>query len=582
MTDRSDRLFPRLGKTPSLGVMLDWPGDPYQDGILKGIFESAKVIGAQVLCFVGGPISGPVAPNSRNQIYDLIGTQNVGGVTIVTSPLMHNVGRVGVESFCRKCLEGIPYSSIGVQLQGVPSVVVSNTSGIEHVMTHLVRDHNRRRIAFVRGPLANDEAEVRYQAYVKTLSKFELEFDARFVSVGDFTEPSGKQAVRQFSQIPGFHLEDLDAIVASNDNMAMGVGAALDELGILVPNKIALTGFDDIEEAKLTASPLTTVRQPLEKVGRQAARDMFSWMQVGTVPKDVEIETELVVRRSCGCAGSGADSPQSIAPETTRGFEAALVMRRQRILDTLTRASRGELGSLGSDWQVRVLNAFVAEVRDEKPNAFRSAIEEIARKRLLCGLDVQVCHEVVDVLRGQLVSALHSDPKRRDRAEEVFHLTHHALNEAIQRRMMREKLQLGRWAREVADICNAFSSSFNLAVLAQRIREHLPRLGISDYFVVTYSEQYGRERAEVLAAFDAGKELDGLHGQDFDAALLLPKHLMESFAAGRALAVLPLCCNDRCLGHALIEFKLEQAFFYRALSEAIAMGIYGARLVAAK
>lgn len=559
---------------------MDWAGDPYQDGILKGILESAKAVGGNVLCFIGGPITAAGDPNPRNQIYGLIGTQNVGAVTIVTSPLMHFVGRVGVESFCRKCLAGIPYSSIGVELQGVPSVVVSNTSGIEHVITHLVRQHNYRRIAFVRGPLANDEAETRYQTYLKILERFEIQPDPRLVAVGDFTEPSGKQAVRDFCKVPGLRLEDVDAIVASNDNMAMGVGAALDELGILVPNKMAVTGFDDIDEAKLTASPLTTVRQPLEKLGRSAARDMLNWIQVGTIPPSAQIETELVIRHSCGCTGNGSTTHPSGIPETTHGFEAALILRRQRILDTLTRASRGELGVLGSDWQVKVLNAFVAEMRDEKPGAFRNTIEEIARMRLARGMDGQVCHEIVDVLRNQLISTLYADPKRRDKAEESFYRTHLALNDATQRSMMRDKLQLGRWAREVAYICNALSASFDLSRLAQRIREQLPRLGLKSYFIVTYSKEYGARRAEVFAAFDGGQELEIVPNQDFDAALLLPKYLMDSISSGRAFAVVPLCCNEQSLGHALIEFSLEQSFFYRAISEAIGMGIYGARLSA--
>jgi DNA-binding LacI/PurR family transcriptional regulator len=561
--------------------MMDWPGDPYQDGILKGILESTKAGGANTLCFVGGPISSADQSNSRNQIYDLIGTHNVEGVTIITSPLMHDVGRAGMDSFLRRCLSGLPYSSIGVELDAVPSVFVSNTSGIEHVMSHLIREHKRKRIAFVRGPLANDEAETRFKAYRRMLERFELEFDPRWVAVGDFTEPSGKIAARELSRIPGHRLEEFDAIVASNDNMALGLGAALEELGLLVPNNIALTGFDDIEESKLTASPLTTVRQPLEKVGRQAARDMLSWMQVGTLPKNVEIETELVIRRSCGCTGNVVDTRTSAAPDAAHGFDAALVMRRQRILDTLTRVSRGELGSSGSDWQVKALNAFVAEVRDEKPDAFRGFIDEMARRRLARGLDLQVCHELVDALRAQLVSALESDPVRRDKAEGVFHLSHRALSEATQRSMMREKLQLARWAREVAYVCNALSSSFSLTTLTSRIREHLPRLGLKSYFVVTYSREYGKKRAEVLAAFDAGQALEIAPNQDFDASILLPKHLMDSVACGRAFAVLPLCCENQCLGHALMEFSLEQAFFYRALSEAIGMGIYAARLTAA-
>lgn len=583
VADRSDKVVPRLGKLPTLGIITDGTADPYQEGVIKGALEAANAVGVNVLCFAGGVIKPPEEASPRNRIFDLIGKKNVDGAVIVTSPLMHHVGRGGVESFFAQRLSGIPYTSIGVRLQSVPSVLTSNTSGIEHIMTHLVTEHQLKRFAFIRGPLQNDEAEVRYQTYVQMLQKFDLTLEPRLVLVGDFTQNSGRAAVRTLGQIPGLRFEDLDAIIASNDNMAVGASLALEEQGILVPSGVAVTGFDDIEEARLASSPLTTVRQPIEKLGRQAARDMLHWIQVGTVPQTVEIETELVIRHSCGCIPSASIAPsaaQTTALEPRHSFEAALVLGRQRILDALTRTARGELGVLGADWQIKMLNALIVDLKGTEPGAFRNLLEEFARRRIARGLEPAVCHEVVDALRKQLIVTLHSEPERHNRAEQIFYSTHLALSEVTQRGMIRDKLHLEQWVRDIAYVSNTLSATFDRKQLVQRIRELLPRLGLSTYFVVTYLEQEGPNRASLLTGFDAGRDITGSEDYDFEAAALLPNYLMDSISTGRAFAVLPLYCDDQCLGHVLLDFDIEKSFCYWAISSAIGTALYGARLAA--
>ncbi|HMA95460.1 MAG TPA: substrate-binding domain-containing protein [Polyangiaceae bacterium] len=564
--------------------MTDGTGDPYQEGVIKGALDAANAVGVNVLCFAGGVIRPPEDASPRNRVFDLISKKNVDGVVIVTSPLMHHVGRTGVESFLKQRLTGIPHSSIGVRLEGVPSVVTNNSSGIEHIMTHLVTQHQLKRFAFIRGPLHNDEAETRYQTYVQMLKKFELTLEPRLVFVGDFTQVSGRAAVRALGQIPGLRFEDLDAIVASNDNMAIGASLALEEQGILVPSVVAVTGFDDIDEARLASSPLTTVRQPLEKLGRQAARDMLHWMQIGTVPQTIDVEAELVVRHSCGCVATTGSSPpsaiQAAALEPRHSFEAALILNRQRVLDTLTRTARGELGVLGADWQIKLLNALVADIKGTEPEAFRNLLEEFGRRRIARGLDTAICHDVVVALRKQLIATLHAEPERHDRAEQIFYSAHLALSEVTQRGMIRDKLHLERWVRDIAYVSNTLSGTFDLKQLVQRIRDLLPRLGLSTYFVVTYSEQEGPNRASLLTGFDAGREIAAAEDYDFEAASLLPSHLMESISTGRAFVVLPLHCRNQSLGHALIDFDIEKSFCYWAISTAIGTALYGARLAA--
>ena len=449
MTGLSTSLAPRLGKGVTLGVMLDAVRDPYQIGILGGVTAAASAAGASLLCFVGGSLPTDLDDGVHHRIFDLIGCHNVDGVVVLTATLMHRVGHPAVEAFCKARLKAIPSCSVGVTMAGMPSVLSDGARGMSEIVSHLVREHGHRRIAFVRGPLGNVEAEDRYLAYVRSLEAHGLLFDARLVAVGDFLVPSGGEAVQQFARIAGTSVANLDAIVASNDGMAMGVIQALEERGITVPGAVAVTGFDDVDDARVAPSPLTTVRQPLDKMGRQAARSVLNFIRLGTPPESVEVSTELVVRRSCGCPATWIKIKPSLAPDMNRSFDAALLVRRQHILETLTRTARGGLGVAGADWDQRMLNAFVSEMRGETPGAFAAFVDELARGLTARKEDTQICHDVIHALRGQMLVALRSDPARRDKAEEIFYATHLAITEVQHRNMSRETIRLERWGRDV-------------------------------------------------------------------------------------------------------------------------------------
>lgn len=487
--------------------MIDWVADAYQQGIMAGVLAAAASASANTLCFIGGQIPATEEGAARHRIFELMGPNCVDGLLVLTTTLMHQVGRAGVDAYCKSHFKNLPYCSMGVVLEGVPSVVPDNERGIREVVSHLAQAHKCRRIAFVRGPLANEEAERRYVAYVESLKTHDLIFESRLVAVGNFMQSGGRDAVRQFAQIPGMRLEDLDAIVASNDSMAIGVLAALEERGVAAPANVAVTGFDDVEEARLVGSPLTTVRQPLGQLGSNAARDLVRWIQVGTIPENTQIGTELVVRRSCGCSFDTRGTAQSIAPDLNHSFEAALVLRRQHILDTMTRIARGRLGGAGADWQSRLLNAFAAEMRGDKPGEFRTLLESFAQKQLARNGDIQVCHDVADLLRRQLCVTLRADPVRRDKAEEIFYASHLSLSESLQRDMARDKLRLSRWVLDISIICNSFASAFDMAEWRQRVRDQLRHIGLQTYFVVGYAEDRGYGGAQLLVGSDKGQDV---------------------------------------------------------------------------
>lgn len=105
---------------------------------------------------------------------------------------------------------------------------------------------------------------------------------------------------------------DLDAVVAGNDRMALGAMHALRGRGMRIPDDVAVTGFDDIEEAAWVAPPLTSVGQPLAEMGRQAVRRLWAEFQGGaTAPVAIPVEAALMIRESTIGSAPSAGSGQS-------------------------------------------------------------------------------------------------------------------------------------------------------------------------------------------------------------------------------------------------------------------------------
>jgi LacI family transcriptional regulator, galactose operon repressor len=186
--------------------------------------------------------------------------------------------------------------------RGVDVVSADNWSGAHALVEHLVADHGRRRLFHVDGPSTAPDAGARRLAMRAVI-------DAHPGTVltgsycGRFTVHSGQEAAERLladTRAVGRPLPD--AIVCANDQMAIGVVRTLTARGIRIPEEVAVVGFDDIFPASLTDPPLTTVHQPMRKIGERGCDRLLERIMDPTLRPKVELlPAELVLRSSCGC-----------------------------------------------------------------------------------------------------------------------------------------------------------------------------------------------------------------------------------------------------------------------------------------
>ena len=454
------RSLTKLGApTHAIAYLADGFLDPYQIEIVKGLMETARAGGASLLCFLGGPLPrDPETSDGRHRVYELATNAVCDGFVISGTGLNHEVGTPGLLEFCKR-LADAPACTVGVRAEGMVTVNPDNERGMERLVCHLIEAHAAKRIALVRGPRHNEEAEARERAFRSAHGRHQLPVEERLIIAGDFTFESGRAAVAELGAVLGSSMTDLDAIVASNDRMAMGALLALQERGIAVPGEIAVTGFDDIAEAELTHPPLTTVRQGMTRLGREAMRLVLEQVQHGTMGRSEVLDVETVLRRSCGCSGlaSGRSSLSLDAPGFAQ-LGGGLLFHRERIQLELTRVSRGTLGAAGRGWEQRLFAGMVDALQQGDDSVFLNTLQALAERLLRGTSELSRLDEVVQVLRQRLVP-LFGDTNQvdRERLEALIHACRTMLFEMSARAMHNDRSALLRGDRDVAAICNRLS-----------------------------------------------------------------------------------------------------------------------------
>jgi LacI family transcriptional regulator len=183
--------------------------------------------------------------------------------------------------------------------QHCSSLTVDNYGGAAAMVQHLV-EIGHRRIMMISGPANNFESGERLRGFRETLARLVPDLDPNELTVlhGDFTEESGYRAGHQLQALRRLP----DAVFAANDMMAIGCLFALGEAGLQVPRDLALVGFDDIPTARFITPPLTTVRVRITDMGSRALETLAFQVEnpQGTRRSSQVLQTELVVRRSCG------------------------------------------------------------------------------------------------------------------------------------------------------------------------------------------------------------------------------------------------------------------------------------------
>ncbi len=191
----------------------------------------------------------------------------------------------------------VPYVLIDQMDESKQSTIIDSTNyqgGYE--ATRYLIELGHKRIGFITGIMAIHSARERLVGYKKALQEAGITSDQNLIVKGDFDSSKGYAATQKLLELS----PRPTAIFASNDISAFGAMDAIRHAGLEIPKDISVIGFDDIPQASTSYPKLTTVRQPLDQMGKLAVQLLLEQINhPETKPKQVTLETRLIIRDSC-------------------------------------------------------------------------------------------------------------------------------------------------------------------------------------------------------------------------------------------------------------------------------------------
>jgi len=233
--------------------------------------------------------------NSRNEMPPPIGPHNTDGMLVFSDGLFDedlvNLNSIG---FPMVLVHRTPPPSLTI-----PSVTVENVEITHKLVEHLIKVHGKRHILFLRGPIHQEDSLRREAGYKSALQANGIPFDESLILNGDFERDVAYQVMNEF--LGNGRRVEFDAVFTGDDDAAIGVLRSLQQHGYKIPENVAVIGFDDLGFAPFLNPPLTTVRAPIESVGRIATERLFGLLENQPSDEVVILPTEIIFRRSCGC-----------------------------------------------------------------------------------------------------------------------------------------------------------------------------------------------------------------------------------------------------------------------------------------
>jgi signal transduction histidine kinase/DNA-binding LacI/PurR family transcriptional regulator/CheY-like chemotaxis protein len=477
-----------------IGVFVNDLLSPYQIRLFNSIKRAANSRGVRVIGFQGSfllqPDQGEHTAFDGSFIYGLAGEESVDGLIIASGVLSSRAGIDAVYDLYRK--SKLPVVSIG-RLPGVAGIEIGSGDALMLLVNHLVLHHLRQRIVLIEGPKGNPDSIERSRIVRDALNKLNVPLRDSHVLTGDFLETSGAEAVRVLLDQRGIAPSDFDAVIALNDQMAVGAMHELASRGIRIPGDVSVVGFDDDEFARSSNPPLTTISQPIELIGERAIHVVMALMRGESVEDRNILDAEPVWRRSCGCEVPHVSRYTTVNPGETSAGDIALAKK------TCYERYERLAGLLGD---ARVIETAVAAINADHEEGVNQRLQELEVDILRAfenGIDPLRWHDVLSPVSDLIERAAAVDGaagRRRARRLRVIDLL---INDVAARIRALDHLHTMQWTHAARVLSNALLSVRHVHYLTSVLNAGLPSLGIK-YCCVCLFVGEGEPRNACVAA----------------------------------------------------------------------------------
>jgi LacI family transcriptional regulator len=273
----------RNHKTNVIGILV-FDLEPFSTELLKGAADAIRDTGFELVIYSAAGRTSDLEGWERRYLSRLSGTLIDGAILVTPTIVDVNYGApvVAVD----------PHTGTSQ----MPTIDADNLRGAHLATEHLI-ELGHKRIAMLTGRHDLQSSLLREKGYRQAMRKAQLDVHERLIRPGEYHLDPSRDSARKMLSLP----EPPTAVFAANDTSALATMAVATELGLRVPQDLSVVGFDNIPESALATPPLTTVEQPIRKMGHHAIEMLIRLIR-DDPPESTHttLATRLLVRQSTG------------------------------------------------------------------------------------------------------------------------------------------------------------------------------------------------------------------------------------------------------------------------------------------
>ncbi|MCK4907374.1 MAG: GGDEF domain-containing protein [Spirochaetes bacterium] len=584
---------------PTIGLLIGQIDGRYQSALWPAVRNVAQKNNVNLMVFTGKSLNSPnMFEAQHNIVYNLPCKNTIDGLVIVSGSLGNYVSYNVLKDFCYR-YQPLPMVNIAMPVENIPTVMVDNKSGMRQIITHFIKDHGYRKIAFIRGPEQNTEAELRYRGYREILKENNIPFDPKLVTTGNFVHQSGFNAVETLFDK---RKVKIDAIAAANDDMLLGLHKALKMRKIRIPEDIAIAGFDNIDEARFMNPPMTTVDQPLYKQAVIATEMLIKMIAGESVPQEIILPVKMLIRKSCGC---NDDFPIEMAKKIESSIEITtsnidrFVQEKEAIIDTILTDIKNPYESHKEirNWVSRLFDSCISDIKNlNKDNTFKGTCHILLNKEILTAdknnrAKIIFWKTIFFNLKTSIFSYIKTDDKLLAKTNYLFQKAYLLIAEALEHRHDSQRINMRNTIWKLRKVSQTLSSTFNIKTLIDLFADELPMIKISSCCISLYEkEKFKFEKinnplplnSKIIFAYQNGKRQIIYEKQNIFTTMNIIPDKYKSNKSRYTKMIFPLLFHKEQFGFICFETGPDEPIIYETLREQISSALNSALLIEAR
>lgn len=332
-----------MPKRKRIAIFMGEIAGEYQKAVLKAIFKKANDLQYDIFVFdnYGSWGVSPLYAEGGKKILQIPDLTYFDGAIVAMDTLNNEVMENTLDTYLKNCTQ-CPVVSLRSRSDSFYNILVEDRSSIAAMTRHFLHHHGFKDICFMTGKMEMYDARERYQGFLEAMEEAGIPVTEHMVFKGNYWRNKAKEAIDWYMEDRSTYPQ---AIICSNDYMALSICEELISRGVRVPEDVCVSGYDDIEECRLNIPSLTSARVPFDSLGIQAVITIDNLLHGRPQSRDTYIQSDLMFRRSCGCAEqiNTHDVHQYLIDKL---HKQNFTISQTRVLSTAFQASYAELDFL--------------------------------------------------------------------------------------------------------------------------------------------------------------------------------------------------------------------------------------------